>query len=126
EQAVRAAASLSASEALELNVIDIVASDVSDLFRQLQGRKLNTAGKELILNTEHYEIQSIQPDWRSDFLAVITNPSIAYILLMVGMYGLVLEFSNPGVLFLALSVVLVYYWLYMPYSYCRLIMLVWV
>jgi len=96
EQAVRAAASLSASEALKQNVIDIVARDVSDLFSQLQGRKINIAGKELILNTTHYEIQSRQPDWRSDFLAVITNPSIAYILLMVGMYGLVLEFSNPG------------------------------
>ena len=96
EQAVRTAASLSASEALELNVIDIVARDVSDLFSQLQGRKLNVAGKELIFNTEQIEVQNIRPDWRSDFLAVITNPSIAYILLMVGMYGLVLEFSNPG------------------------------
>jgi len=96
EQAVRAAASLSAIEALELKVIDIVATDASDLFSQLQGRKLNVAGKELIFKTEQIEIQRIQPDWRSDFLAVITNPSIAYILLMVGMYGLVLEFSNPG------------------------------
>ncbi|WP_221897153.1 NfeD family protein [Bathymodiolus japonicus methanotrophic gill symbiont] len=96
EQAVRAAASLSAAEALELNVIDIVARDVEDLFSQLQGRKLNVAGKELIFSTASLEIQNIQPDWRSEFLAVITNPSIAYILLMVGMYGLVLEFSNPG------------------------------
>ncbi len=96
EQAVRAAASLSAEEALELNVIDIVATDVPDLLRQLQGRSLNVLGKELILNTEQVEIQSIKPDWRSRFLAVITNPSIAYILLMIGMYGLVLEFYNPG------------------------------
>ena len=96
EQAVRAAASLSAAEALELKVIDIVARDVDDLFSQLQGRKLNVAGKELIFNIGQVDIQSIQPDWRSKFLAVITNPSIAYILLMVGMYGLVLEFSNPG------------------------------
>ena len=96
EQAVRAAASLSAEEALELNVIDIVATDVPDLLRQLQGRSINVLGKELILNTEQIEIQSIKPDWRSRFLAVITNPSIAYILLMIGMYGLVLEFYNPG------------------------------
>lgn len=96
EQAVRAAASLSAAEALELKVIDIVARDVDDLFSQLQGRKLNVAGKELIFNIGQVDIQSIQPDWRSKFLAVITNPSIAYILLMVGMYGLVLEFSNSG------------------------------
>ena len=96
EQAVREAASLSAEEALELKVIDIVATDVSDLLRQVQGRSLNVSGKELIFNSEQLEIQSIKPDWRSRFLAVITNPSIAYILLMIGMYGLVLEFYNPG------------------------------
>ena len=96
EQAVRDAASLSAVEALKLNVIDIIAPSVSDLFQQLQGRKVNVFGKELILNTANIEIQSIKPDWRSQFLAVITNPSMAYILLMVGIYGLVLEFSHPG------------------------------
>lgn len=96
EQAVREAVSLSAKEALELKVIDTVATDVPDLLRQLQGRSLKVANKELILNTEQIEIQSIKPDWRSKFLAVITNPSIAYILLMIGMYGLVLEFYNPG------------------------------
>ncbi len=96
EKAVREAASLSAEEALKLNVIDIVASDVSDLLRQLQGRKVNVSGHELVLNTGQAEISNIQPDWRSEFLAVITNPSIAYILLMVGIYGLVFEFSNPG------------------------------
>jgi membrane-bound serine protease (ClpP class) len=96
EQAVREAASLSAEEALQHNVIDIVASDVTDLFRQIQGRKINLKGKELILNIEQIKIQRITPDWRSRFLAVITNPSIAYILLMIGIYGLVLEFSNPG------------------------------
>jgi len=96
EQAVREAASLSAEEALKLNVIDIVAIDVSDLLKQLQGRKINVSGKDLVFNTGKIEIQIIKPDWRSQFLAVITNPSIAYILLMVGIYGLVFEFSNPG------------------------------
>lgn len=96
EQAVRVAASLSATEALKLNVIDIVARDVGDLFSQLQGRKIKVDGKELIFNTGQLDIQSIQPDWRSEFLAVITNPGIAYILLMAGMYGLILEFANPG------------------------------
>ena len=96
ELAVREAASLSATEALELNVIDVVASDVPDLLRQLQGRSLQVLAKEQILNTQQIEIKSIKPDWRSQFLAVITNPSIAYILLMMGMYGLLLEFYNPG------------------------------
>ncbi|SHE20615.1 NfeD family protein [methanotrophic endosymbiont of Bathymodiolus puteoserpentis (Logatchev)] len=96
EQAVRNASSLSATEALKLNVIDLVATDVNNLFQQLQGRKINVSGKELILNTENIELQRIKPDWRSQFLAVITNPSMAYILLMIGIYGLVLEFSHPG------------------------------
>jgi membrane-bound serine protease (ClpP class) len=87
EQAVREAASLSAEEALKLNVIDIVAVDATDLLQQLHGRKVNVSGKELILNTKSIKIKNIKPDWRSDFLAVITNPSIAYILLMVGIYG---------------------------------------
>jgi membrane-bound serine protease (ClpP class) len=96
EQAVREAASLSAIEALKLNVIDLVAADDSDLFLQLQGRKVKVSGKDLVFNTQQIEILTIKPDWRSQFLAVITNPSISYILLMIGIYGLVFEFSNPG------------------------------
>ncbi len=96
EQAVRKAASLSAAEALDLNVIDLVAADIPDLLRQLQGRKLRITTQELVFNFTSPDIQTIKPDWRSKFLAVITNPSIAYILLMIGMYGLILEFYNPG------------------------------
>jgi membrane-bound serine protease (ClpP class) len=96
EQAVREAASLSAEEALKLNVIDIIASDIHDLLKQLQGRKIKVAGQEMEFSIEFIEIQQIPPDWRSEFLAVITNPNIAYILLLVGIYGLVFEFSNPG------------------------------
>jgi len=96
EQAVREAASLSAEEALKLNVIDIVANDTAELFKQLQGRKINVAGKNITFASSHSEIQIIKPDWRSRFLATITNPSVAYILLMIGIYGLVFEFSNPG------------------------------
>jgi membrane-bound serine protease (ClpP class) len=96
EKAVREAASLSAAEALKLHVIDIVAVDVSDLLRQLDGRKVNVAGKELLLNTGQVEIKSIKQDWRNRFLAMITNPSMAYILMMIGIYGLAIEFSHPG------------------------------
>ncbi len=96
EKAVREAASLSAEEALKLNVIDIVALDTADLLKQLHGRKIKLSGKEVILNTEKLEVKTRLPDWRSEFLSIITNPSIAYILLMVGIYGLVFEFSNPG------------------------------
>jgi membrane-bound serine protease (ClpP class) len=93
---VKLPAFLPAAEALKLHVIDIVAVDVTDLLRQLEGRKVNVSGKELILNTEQVEIKRIKPDWRNQFLAVITNPSMAYILMMIGIYGLAIEFSHPG------------------------------
>lgn len=96
EQAVREAASLSAEKALELNVIDILASDRYDLLRQLDQRKINVLGRDIVLTTADATIQSIEPDWRSELLAVITNPNIAYILLIAGIYGLIFEFSNPG------------------------------
>ena len=96
EKAVREAASLSAEEALKLHVIDIIATDTTDLLKQLQGRKVNVGNRDIILDTRHVEIKKVGPDWRSQFLAVITNPSIAYILLLVGIYGLVFEFVNPG------------------------------
>jgi len=96
EQAVREAASLPAKEALKLNVIDIVANDTADLLKQLQGRKINVSGTDIIFDSSNAKIQTIKPDWRSQFLSTITNPSVAYILLMIGIYGLVFEFSNPG------------------------------
>lgn len=96
EQAVREAASLSSEEALKMNVIDFVADNIDDLLSQINGRKITVANREITLDTGRVKIKIMVPDWRSEFLAVITNPSIAYILLMVGIYGLVFEFSNPG------------------------------
>ena len=96
EQAVRSAASLPAEEALKQNVIDIVATSQADLFKQLDGRKVNVLGEEKTLNTAGLVLTEIEPDWRNKLLAVITNPNIAYILMLVGIYGLIFEFSNPG------------------------------
>jgi membrane-bound serine protease (ClpP class) len=96
EKAVREAASLPAEEALELNVIDIVATGMGDLLEQIDGRKLTVQGQERTLETSGLLVEQLQPDWRSRFLGVITNPNIAYILMLVGIYGLILEFSNPG------------------------------
>lgn len=96
EQAVREAASLSAEEALKLNVIDIIADDTGDLLKQLEGRSIEVAGQAFLFASEAVEIRQVPPDWRSEFLGVMTNPNIAYILLLVGIYGLVFEFSNPG------------------------------
>jgi membrane-bound serine protease (ClpP class) len=96
EQAVREAVSLPAEEAKKRKVVDIVASDVSDLLKQLHGRKLTVQGVERTLDTRGAAVTAIEPDWRSRLLTVITDPSIALILMMIGIYGLIFEFSNPG------------------------------
>ena len=96
EQAVREAASLTADDALEKKVIDIVATDLTDLLKQLDGRQLNVKGRSVTLDTDGLIIERITPDWRSSVLAIITNPNIAYVLMLVGIYGLIMEFSNPG------------------------------
>jgi membrane-bound serine protease (ClpP class) len=96
EQAVTEAASLSAEEALELGVIDIVATNVSDLLRQIDGRVVQVNGQEVTLAAEDAAIETVTPDWRNQLLAVITNPQVAYILMLLGIYGLFFELSNPG------------------------------
>lgn len=96
EKAVREAVSLSASEALRLNVIDQVADDLSDLLRKLDGKTLQVAGQTRQLQTAGASVVEHLPDWRTRVLAVITNPSVALILIMIGVYGLLFEFMNPG------------------------------
>ncbi|MBI1964711.1 MAG: nodulation protein NfeD [Betaproteobacteria bacterium] len=96
EQAVREAVSLSAADALKRKVIDVVAQDVPDLLKKIDGRKVTVQGVERALETAGAPTVSIEPDWRSELLAVIANPSIALILMMIGIYGLLFEFSNPG------------------------------
>jgi len=97
EKAVREAVSLSSSDALEQGVIDLKAADLNELLAQLDGRELSWDGQSLTLALADAQLHQVERDWRTDFLAIITDPSIAYLLLLVGIYGLVLEFSNPGV-----------------------------
>jgi len=96
DQAVREAVSLSAQEALKLKVIDLIAADVAQLLKQLDGRKIQVLGQERQLATAAAATVEYHPDWRSRLLMVITDPSIAYLLLMIGFYGLLFEFYNPG------------------------------
>jgi membrane-bound serine protease (ClpP class) len=96
ERAVREAVSLSADEALAQHVIDVVARDVPELVAKLDGRKLVAADGEHVLQTAGAVTTTIEPDWKSRFLAVITDPGVALILMMIGIYGLFFEFSNPG------------------------------
>ena len=96
EKAVREAASLHAHEALKQNVIDVVATDIPELLRKIDGRKVEVQGKPLKLALAGATIEQVQPDWRNKLLAVITDPNVAYILMMLGIYGIFFELWNPG------------------------------
>ena len=95
-RAVREAATLTAAEAFEMVVIDLIADDVPALLQALDGRTVQMEAGAVILHTAGAPIEPVEPDWRTDFLRVITNPSMAYMLLLVGIYGLIFEFSSPG------------------------------
>lgn len=98
EKAVREAVSLSAAEALQQHVIDLIATDVPDLLRQLDGREVRVAGGARQLHTAGAPVVAFAEDWRSHLLSVITNPSLALLLMMAGIYGLAFEFSSPGMI----------------------------
>ena len=97
-QAVRNAESLSAEEALQKNVIDIVATHVPDLLAQLDGKKIKLIHQTQVLRTSGLKINKIEPDWHTQLLSFITNPNVAYILMLIGIYGLIFEFATPGTL----------------------------
>ena len=95
-EAVRTAVSLPASEALKLHVVDVIADDVPDLLRKIDGRTATVAGKPERLATAGLEVLTVAPDWRTELLAIATNPNVALILMLIGVYGLLFEFLNPG------------------------------
>jgi membrane-bound serine protease (ClpP class) len=96
ERAVRAAESLSAQAALEAGVIDLIANDLDDLLTKLDGRQVSVNGNEQTLDTDGMIYERVEPDWRTRLLAVITNPTVAYMLMLLGIYGLIFEGYNPG------------------------------
>jgi membrane-bound serine protease (ClpP class) len=98
-EAVRGAASLPASQALKEHVIDVVARDIPDLLAQINGREVLIGNRSVKLATVGLTVERIDPDWRTKLLSVITHPTIAYGLLLIGLYGLLLEGYNPGVMF---------------------------
>jgi membrane-bound serine protease (ClpP class) len=95
-EAVRSAVSLPASEALSLHVIDVIANDVPDLLHKIDGRTVMVAGKPQHLATADLDVVAAPPSWRTELLTLVTNPNIAFILLLIGVYGLIFEFLNPG------------------------------
>ncbi|MER8592848.1 nodulation protein NfeD [Mesorhizobium sp. M1182] len=96
EKAVREAASLSAGAALQQHVIDFVARDTPELLQLADGRTVEIAGKKEALATKGLPVETLEPGWLIRLLAVITDPNIAVILMLVGVYGLVFEFTSPG------------------------------
>lgn len=99
ERAAREAASLDASDALAARVIDIVARDIPDALAQADGRVVNVAGAQVVLDTDGLAVEHLRPDWRHELLGAIANPNVALILMMIGVYGLLFEFMNPGSLY---------------------------
>ena len=97
EATVREASNLTASEALAMNVIDLIADDLSALLADIDGRTVNVGGMDVVIDTSDPAIEFIEPDWRYELLGIITDPNVAYILLMIGIYGLILEFYSPGI-----------------------------
>jgi len=96
ERAVRDAESITSEEALDLGVIDFIAKDPDDLLARIDGRSVDVKGQQRTLHTAGIAIERLQPDWRNELLAAITSPTIAYVLLLIGVYGLILEGYHPG------------------------------
>jgi membrane-bound serine protease (ClpP class) len=96
EKAVREADSITAEKALELGVIDLIAANIGDLLEQADGMVVEVNDRDVELETSGLVTERLEPDWRSELLAVITSPTIAYMLLLIGIYGLILEGYNPG------------------------------
>lgn len=125
EEAVREGVNIGAREALELNVIEFVADNLDDLLQQMDGHAVRMPWGEQVLVTDGIEVVRVDPDWRTNLLAVITSPNIAYILMLIGIYGIIFELSNPGSIYPgvigAISLVLAFYALQvMPVNYAGL------
>jgi len=96
EKAVREGGSLGETDALKMNVIDMIARDVDELLAKLDGRTVNVLGQTRVLHTKGAERHELTATWRQMLLSRITDPNIAYILFILGFYGLLFELSNPG------------------------------
>ncbi|GAQ94881.1 membrane-bound serine protease [Thermodesulfovibrio aggregans] len=113
EQAVRKSISSTETEALKLKVIDLIADDLDSLIKEINGMKVKTIYGEVTLNTKTAKINKIEMNFRERLLNFISDPNIAYILLMIGIYGIIFELSNPGAILPgvigAISLILAFY-----------------
>ena len=129
EKAVRESASIDALEALRIGVCEIVAGDINILISKLNGRVVRVENEEVILETEQKNVKNIMMTLREKLLLVLTNPNIAYVLLLIGIYGLFFELQNPGAIFPgvagAISLILGFYALHLlPVNYAGVALII--
>lgn len=99
EQAVREAVNLGAEDAVAQNVADLTATSIADLLDRIDGRTVSTIRGDVTLNTADLSLTRFDPDWRTELLSVITDPNVAYFLMIIGFYGILFELSNPGAMY---------------------------
>lgn len=129
EEAVKEGKSTSAQDALRYGVIDLVAASEKELFEKLEGKEVQISGKDITLSFKGAEHLYYEPDWKQRFLSIITNPNIAYILLMLGVYGIFFELMNPGSIYpgiigLVSGILALYALNLLPFSYAGLLLIV--
>jgi len=127
--AVESAESLSAEDALRLGVIDLIANNTQDLLEQLDGRSVKLLGTTAELQTKESTIITFEADWKSRFLSIITDPNIAYILLLIAMYGIFFELMNPGaiipgVIGVISGIIALYALNMIPFNYAGLLLII--
>ena len=128
EKAIRESVSITAQEALKENVIDLTANDVNELLKRIDGRKVNISGSEIILSTADIKKIYFRPGFRDRVLTTISDPNIAYILMMIGLAGIYFELSSPGAIVPgvagAISLILAFYsFQTLPVNYAGLLLI---
>lgn len=129
EDAVRKSLSLSETEALKQNVIDLISPNIEDLLKKINGREIETVVGKKVLNTVNANINEVEMTFSLKFLTVLSDPNIAYILFMIGLYGLLFEIFNPGVIFPGviggICIILAFYSMHtLPINYAGLALIV--
>ena len=128
EKAIRESVSITADEALENNVIDLVAKDIDELLQKIDGKEIRVSGGKVTLKTADLKKTYFRPGWRDRVLKTISDPNIAYILMMIGLAGLYFELSHPGAIFPgvigAISLILAFFsFQTLPVNYAGLILI---
>ena len=129
EKAVRESVSIDARKALKINVIDIVSANLDDLLDQLDGRNVEVNGKKMVLSTKMAQVRELKMTLRDKILDTVSNPNIAYVLMMIGMAGLYFELAHPGVIFPgmigAICLILAFYSFHtLPVNYAGILLII--